>query len=107
MKSGQYIVFASFLTTIDVKSIEMDDTALPEAISGDNAGFNMKRIAVGETSRVHRRRDYRGSNRPVPWIHDAGYQAVFDNNSTFTWSGPSGVGGCTRQARIARMGHAP
>jgi hypothetical protein len=31
---------------------------------------------------------------------------VYDNN-TFTWSGSSGVGGCTGQARVARLGHAP
>jgi hypothetical protein len=30
-----------------------------------------------------------------------------NNNNTFTWSGPSGVSGCTGQARIARLGQAP
>jgi hypothetical protein len=30
-----------------------------------------------------------------------------NNNTTFTWSGPSGVGGCPGQAHVARLGHAP
>jgi hypothetical protein len=35
------------------------------------------------------------------------YNLANNNNNTFTWSGPSGVGGCTGQARVARLGHAP
>jgi elongation factor 1-alpha len=91
MKPGQNVVFAPAGIVTDVKSIEMHHTALPEAISGDNIGFNVKGIVqsdikreyvVGETARdppaqcLSFTAQMIISNHPGK-IH-AGYQPVFD-----------------------------
>ena len=77
--------------TTDVKSIEMHHTQLPEAVPGDNIGFNVKNIpvsdikrgfVVGESARdppvacVNFTAQMIISNHPGK-IH-AGYQPVFD-----------------------------
>ena len=91
MKPGMNIVFAPAGIETDVKSIEMHHTQLPQAVPGDNIGFNVKNIAVsdlkrgyvvGETARDPPQEVLRFtaqmiiSNHPGK-IH-AGYQPVFD-----------------------------
>jgi hypothetical protein len=43
----------------------------------------------------------------VEWLFEKGvrlcWDLVADNNNTFTWSGPSGVLGCTGQRRVAPL----
>jgi elongation factor 1-alpha len=51
MKPGQNIIFAPANIVTDVKSIEMHHTQLPEAIPGDNIGFNVKGVAAGDVKR--------------------------------------------------------
>jgi elongation factor 1-alpha len=51
MKPGQHILFAPTSITSDVKSIEMHHTQMPQAIPGDNIGFNVKNISVKDLKR--------------------------------------------------------
>ena len=51
MKPGQHILFAPSGVTTDVKSIEMHHTSIPQAVPGDNIGFNVKNLAVKDLQR--------------------------------------------------------
>jgi elongation factor 1-alpha len=51
LKPGTTIVFAPSGITTDVKSVEMHHESLPEAIPGDNIGFNVKNVAVKDIKR--------------------------------------------------------
>lgn len=90
MKPGMNVYFAPGGVQTDIKSIEMHHTQLPEAIPGDNVGFNVKVPAsdlkrgyvCGEAARdppaecVNFTAQMIISNHPGK-IH-AGYQPVFD-----------------------------
>jgi len=45
------ITFAPSGLVTEVKSVEMHHESLPEAVPGDNVGFNVKNIAVKELKR--------------------------------------------------------
>lgn len=45
------VVFAPANITTEVKSVEMHHEALPEALPGDNVGFNVKNVSVKELRR--------------------------------------------------------
>jgi elongation factor 1-alpha len=51
MKPGDVVTFAPSGVTTEVKSIEMHHESLPEAIPGDNVGFNVKNISVKDIRR--------------------------------------------------------
>lgn len=51
MKPGDVVTFAPTALTTEVKSIEMHHEALPEAIPGDNVGFNIKNVSVKDIKR--------------------------------------------------------
>lgn len=51
MKPGQHVLFAPSTITTDVKSIEMHHTTIPEAVPGDNIGFNVKNVAAKDLKR--------------------------------------------------------
>jgi len=51
MKPGDTVLFAPVDVTTEVKSIEMHHEQLPEAIPGDNVGFNIKNVAVKDIRR--------------------------------------------------------
>jgi len=51
MKPGDVVCFAPSGVTTEVKSIEMHHESLPEAIPGDNVGFNVKNISVKDIRR--------------------------------------------------------
>ncbi|OHT05707.1 Elongation factor 1-alpha 2 [Tritrichomonas foetus] len=90
MKPGQQVIFAPSNITTDVKSIEMHHTQLPEAVPGDNVGFNVK-IPVSDIKRGHVLGE-QARDPPVECINftaqmiisnhpgkiHAGYQPVFD-----------------------------
>merc|ERR1712170_186187 len=48
---GMVVTFAPCGITTEVKSVEMHHTALPEALPGDNVGFNIKNVSVKEVRR--------------------------------------------------------
>jgi elongation factor 1-alpha len=51
MKPGDVVNFAPGNVTTEVKSIEMHHESLPEAVPGDNVGFNVKNLSVKDVRR--------------------------------------------------------
>lgn len=51
LKPGMKVIFAPSGLETEVKSVEMHHEALPEAVPGDNVGFNVKGIAVKDLKR--------------------------------------------------------
>merc|ERR1739846_13932 len=51
IKPGMIVTFAPANVTTEVKSVEMHHESLPEALPGDNVGFNVKNVSVKEIRR--------------------------------------------------------
>jgi len=51
LKPGDVVTFAPAGVSTEVKSVEMHHTSLPEAIPGDNVGFNVKNVSVKDIKR--------------------------------------------------------
>merc|ERR1711936_1189718 len=51
IKAGMVVTFAPANVTTEVKSVEMHHESLPEALPGDNVGFNVKNVAVKDLRR--------------------------------------------------------
>jgi elongation factor 1-alpha len=51
LKPGMNVTFAPANLTTEVKSVEMHHVALPEALPGDNVGFNVKNLSVKDIRR--------------------------------------------------------
>jgi elongation factor 1-alpha len=51
MKPGQHVLFAPTNITSEVRSIEMHHASIPEAVPGDNIGFNVKNVSVKDLKR--------------------------------------------------------
>jgi len=51
IKPGMVVTFAPSNLSTEVKSVEMHHESLPEAVPGDNVGFNVKNVSVKELKR--------------------------------------------------------
>lgn len=51
IKPGMVVTFAPAQISTEVKSVEMHHEALPEALPGDNVGFNVKNISIKDIKR--------------------------------------------------------
>ena len=51
IKPGMVVTFAPNQLTTEVKSVEMHHESMPEAVPGDNVGFNVKNVSVKEIKR--------------------------------------------------------
>jgi len=51
IKPGAIVTFAPVGLTTEVKSVEMHHEQMPEAVPGDNVGFNVKNVAVKDIRR--------------------------------------------------------
>merc|ERR1712010_33455 len=51
IKPGMVVTFAPVGLSTEVKSVEMHHESLPEAVPGDNVGFNIKNVSVKEIRR--------------------------------------------------------
>jgi elongation factor 1-alpha len=51
LKPGMVVTFAPQGVSTEVKSVEMHHESLPEAVPGDNVGFNVKNISVKDIRR--------------------------------------------------------
>merc|ERR1712216_492239 len=51
IKPGMVCTFAPNAVTTEVKSVEMPHESMPEAVPGDNVGFNIKNVSVKEIRR--------------------------------------------------------
>merc|ERR1712029_408206 len=91
IKPGMVITFAPNNLTTEVKSVEMHHESLPEAVPGDNVGFNVKNVSVKDIKRGYVASD--SKNNPAgaaqnftaqvivlnhPGQISAGYQPVLD-----------------------------
>jgi len=51
LKPGDVVTFAPAGVTTEVKSVEMHHESIPEAVPGDNVGFNVKNLSVKDIRR--------------------------------------------------------
>jgi len=51
LKPGMVVTIAPAQVTTEVKSVEMHHTSMPEAVPGDNVGFNVKNVSVKDIKR--------------------------------------------------------
>jgi elongation factor 1-alpha len=51
LKPGQVVIFAPVNVTTEVKSVEMHHESLPQAVPGDNVGFNVKNVSIKDIKR--------------------------------------------------------
>merc|ERR1739838_1199260 len=51
IKPGQIVTFAPSSVTTECKSVEMHHESMPEAVPGDNVGFNIKNVSVKDIRR--------------------------------------------------------
>mmetsp|Transcript_26446 Transcript_26446/g.85486 ORF Transcript_26446/g.85486 Transcript_26446/m.85486 type:complete len:447 (+) Transcript_26446:48-1388(+) len=51
LKPGMVVTFAPTQVSTEVKSVEMHHESLPEAVPGDNVGFNVKNVSVKDLRR--------------------------------------------------------
>ena len=51
LKPGMVVTFAPVQLSTEVKSVEMHHESLPEAVPGDNVGFNVKNVSVKDLRR--------------------------------------------------------
>merc|ERR1712137_1375574 len=51
IKPGEVVTFAPAGVTTEVKSVEMHHESLPQAVPGDNVGFNVKNVSVKDLRR--------------------------------------------------------
>ena len=50
IKPGMVVTFAPVALSTEVKSVEMHHESLPEAVPGDNVGFNIRNVSVKDIS---------------------------------------------------------
>merc|ERR1711887_260691 len=51
VETGMVVTFSPANISTEVKSVEMHHEAMPEALPGDNVGFNVKNISVKDVKR--------------------------------------------------------
>jgi len=78
IKPGTVVTFAPCMLTTEVKSVEMHHEALPEAVPGDNVGFNVKNVSVKEIRRGYVAGD--SKNNPPKGCQDFYAQVIVMNH---------------------------
>lgn len=78
LKPGMTVHFAPANVSTEVKSVEMHHTAMPEAIPGDNVGFNVKNISVKDVKRGMVAGDLK--NDPPHEVYDFTAQVIVLNH---------------------------
>merc|ERR1711926_9702 len=82
IKPGIVVTFAPVNLSTEVKSVEMHHESLPEAVPGDNVGFNIKNVSVKDIKRGYVTSD--SKNKPATGVSDFtaqvsnGYSPVLD-----------------------------
>ena len=76
--SGMVITFAPNQLTTEVKSVEMHHESLPEAVPGDNVGFNIKNVSVKDIRRGYVASD--SKNKPAIGAKDFTAQVIVLNH---------------------------
>jgi len=78
IKPGMVVTFAPGNVTTEVKSVEMHHESLPEALPGDNVGFNVKNVSVKEIRRGNVASD--SKNDPSKECHNFLAQVIVMNH---------------------------
>merc|ERR1712241_1236948 len=71
LKPAMVVTFAPPMVTTEVKSVEMHHESLPEALPGDNVGFNVKNVSVKDVRRGNVAGDSKNGYSPVLDCHTA------------------------------------
>merc|ERR1712170_335791 len=102
IKPGMVITFAPNQLTTEVKSVEMHHESLPEAVPGDNVGFNVKNVSVKDIKRGYVAPD--SKNKPAAGVADFTAQVIVLNHPGQVCNGYSPVLDC-HTAHIACRFH--
>merc|ERR1712048_822004 len=78
IKPGMVVTFAPNMLTTEVKSVEMHHESLPEAVPGDNVGFNVKNVSVKDIKRGYVASD--SKNKPAAGVSDFTAQVIVLNH---------------------------
>jgi len=92
IKPGMVITFAPNNLTTEVKSVEMHHESLPEAVPGDNVGFNVKNVSVKDIKRGYVASD--SKNQPAGAAKDFTAQVIVLNHPGQICNGYSPVLDC-------------
>merc|ERR1712228_545831 len=78
IKPGMVVTFAPVNLSTEVKSVEMHHESLPEAVPGDNVGFNIKNVSVKDIKRGYVTSD--SKNKPATGVSDFTAQVIVLNH---------------------------
>merc|ERR1711884_638799 len=92
IKPGMVVTFAPNQLTTEVKSVEMHHESLPEAVPGDNVGFNIKNVSVKDIKRGYVASD--SKNKPAFAAKDFTAQVIVLNHPGQICNGYSPVLDC-------------
>merc|ERR1712107_343065 len=92
IKPGMVVTFAPNMLTTKVKSVEMHHESLPEAVPGDNVGFNVKNVSVKDIKRGNVASD--SKNKPASGVSDFTAQVIVLNHPGQVSNGYSPVLDC-------------
>jgi len=92
LKPGCVVNFAPVNLTTEVKSVEMHHESLPEAVPGDNVGFNIKNVSVKDIKRGYVASD--SKNKPASGVSDFTAQVIVLNHPGQISNGYSPVLDC-------------
>jgi len=92
IKPGMVITFAPNNLTTEVKSVEMHHESLPEAVPGDNVGFNVKNVSVKDIKRGYVASD--SKNNPAGAAQNFTAQVIVLNHPGQICNGYSPVLDC-------------
>merc|ERR1712233_146515 len=92
IKPGMVVTFAPNMLTTEVKSVEMHHESLPEAVPGDNVGFNVKNVSVKDIKRGNVASD--SKNKPACGVASFNAQVIVLNHPGQVSAGYSPVLDC-------------
>jgi len=92
LKPGMVVTFAPSGVSTEVKSVEMHHTQLPEAVPGDNVGFNVKNLSVKDIRRGNVASD--SKKDPAKQAQDFSAQVIVMNHPGEIKNGYSPVLDC-------------
>merc|ERR1711916_218698 len=92
IKPGMVVTFAPCQLSTEVKSVEMHHEQMPEAVPGDNVGFNVKNVSVKDIRRGYVASD--SKNDPATGVKDFTAQVIILNHPGQISAGYSPVLDC-------------